>query len=163
MKLVDILSELVVTVELSAITREGAVKELVCLLADAGSIDPERVQVLTEAVLHRERLGSTAIGKGVAIPHSKVRLRSSCVAAFGRSSCGIEWHALDAKPVHLVLLMASSMETPHAHLRMLAHASRTLTQAEVQSGLLAAADANEIINVLAGLETETVASTPSMR
>jgi PTS system fructose-specific IIA component/PTS system nitrogen regulatory IIA component len=158
MRLADLLSELVISGELSATTREEAIEELVRLLADAGHVARDRARELSQAVLRRERLGSTAIGKGVAIPHSKTHLGSSCVAALGRSSRGIDWHALDGRPVHLALLLVGSAEAPNAHLRMLAHASRALTQTPVHDMLIAAKDRREILDVLAGLEPESAGS-----
>ncbi len=152
MKLTEVLTADVVKTDLAATTRDGAVRELVELLAHAGRIQPGDVEEVTQAILRREHLGSTAIGRGVAIPHSKAKAVTQFTAAFGRSAPGIEFAAIDNEPVHLVFLLTSPPDSQRAHLRALAHISRLLTKQDLRARILAAKDATEILEVIAEAE-----------
>ena len=149
MKLTDALNEDVVRMDLEATTRDEAIRELVELLAEKGYIRQGDVDPLAEAVLRREHLGSTAIGRGVAIPHAKAPSAEQFVAALGRSSKGIEFASVDGEPVHLVFLLASPPDSQRAHLKALAHISRLLAKQDLRAQILAAKDAREVLDIIA--------------
>ncbi len=149
MKLTDVLDEDTVTMELRARTREGAIGELVELLAAKGHIDPGDAGPLKEAVLRREHLSSTAVGQGVAIPHAKAATAKRLVAAFGRSTEGIAFGARDGEPVHLVFLLASLPDSQRAHLRALAHIARLVRKDDLRERMLAAKDPAEVLGIIA--------------
>ncbi len=152
MKLTEVLTDDVVKADLSAATRDEAVRELVELLAEKGRIGAGDVEELTRAILKREHMGSTAIGRGVAIPHGKSKAATSFTAALGRSISGIEFAAIDNEPVNLVFLLASPPDSQRAHLKALAHISRLLTKQDIRARILAAKDAKEILDVIAEAE-----------
>jgi fructose-specific phosphotransferase system IIA component len=147
MKLTDVLTEDLVEMDLKAASREEAIKELVQLFADKGKIRPTDVVPVSDAILQREQLGSTAIGRGVAIPHAKAPAAKEFMAAFGRSKDGIAFAAIDGEPVHLVFLLASPPDSQRAHLKALAHISRLLTKQDLRSRILSAKDAAEALSL----------------
>ncbi len=117
MKLSDIMVTDAIIPELQAKTREEAVTELVKALAAAGAIPKKSVDEVAKAVMAREAQATTGIGKGVALPHAKLKGIKKPLGTIGRSSEGIEFASLDAKPVFSVILLLSSPENPDEHLQ----------------------------------------------
>ena len=117
MKLSDIIVTDAVIPELEAKNRDDAIKELIQALADSGAIDQSDVEEYTKAVLSREKQATTGIGKGVALPHAKIKGIKKAVGTIGRSSEGIDFSALDYKPVYSTVLLLSSPDDPDEHLQ----------------------------------------------
>jgi mannitol/fructose-specific phosphotransferase system IIA component (Ntr-type) len=117
MKLSDIMVKDAIIPELKAKTRDEAISELIEALAAAGAIVKKSVPEVTKAVLAREAQATTGIGKGVALPHAKLKGVKKPVGTIGRSSEGIDFQALDAKPVYSVILLLSSPDNPDEHLQ----------------------------------------------
>ena len=117
MRLSDIIVMDAIVPELHAESREGAVEELVKALAGAGAIPKKSVEDVTKAVLGREAQATTGIGKGVALPHAKLKGIKKPLGAIGRSSEGIDFASLDAKPAFSVILLLSSPDNPDEHLQ----------------------------------------------
>ena len=149
MQLTDVLKPEVIKMELKARTRDEAIRELVELLAKAGGLRQGDVESMTAAILKRESLGSTAIGRGVAIPHAKAPTASEFVAALGRSTRGIEFASIDGKPVNLVFVLASPPDSQRAHLKALAHISRLVSKGDLCTRILAAKDEKDILAIIA--------------
>ena len=105
--------------ELVATTRVGAITELIALLHAAGEFAAGDVPSITDAVLRRETLGSTGIGRGIAIPHSRHAAAGKVVAAVALSRGGIPFDSIDEEPVHLLALIVSPQDQPALHLRAL--------------------------------------------
>jgi len=97
--------------------RDQAISELVEALAAAGAITKKNIPEITKAVLKRESQATTGIGKGVALPHAKLKGIKKPIGTIGRSSEGIDFSALDSKPVHSVILLLSSPDDPDEHLQ----------------------------------------------
>lgn len=154
MKLTDVLTADLVKMDLASATRDDCVKELVGLLAERGELPKERVETLVKAVLDREQLGSTSIGKGMAVPHARTPAAPEFLAAMGRSKGGIEFAAADGRPVHLVFLLASPPETHRAHLRVLAHISRLAKRQDLGTRILSAETPQEVLAALGEAEAE---------
>lgn len=93
-------------------------------LVRTGKVKERSAPDIVRALMDREDLGSTGIGKGVAVPHAKHESVSGLVGAFGRSSKGIEFAALDGQPVWLVFLLLSSKDSSGRHLEALARVAR---------------------------------------
>ena len=148
MRIGDALREDLIKTELEATTRDGAMRELVELLAGRGPLPDESVEPLYRAILEREKLGSTAIGRGVAIPHAKASCACEFMAALGRSTAGVDFAATDAEPVHIIFLLASAPDTQRAHLRALAGISRLLSKQDLRARILAAESAKEILEII---------------
>src|SRR5438093_2867925 len=96
MKILDFLSPSAVLTELSATTKKGVLEELVGLLAKEGKV--KNAQGTIDVLIEREKLGSTGIGQGIAIPHAKTEEALDVVAAFGLSRRGVQFDALDGEP-----------------------------------------------------------------
>lgn len=117
MKLSDIVVSNAIIPELQAKTRDDAITELVESLAAAGVIAKKSIKDVVKAVLTRESQATTGIGKGVALPHAKLKGIKKAVATIGRSSEGLDFSALDYKPVYSVILLLSSPDKPDEHLQ----------------------------------------------
>lgn len=131
---------------LSAETKEGVLDELAAKVSEQnpGLDRHEIVRILME----RERLGSTGIGDGIAIPHGKLKRIDKPVMVVGRSSIGVQFNSLDNRPVHLFFLLVAPENAVGVHLKMLARISRILKDPSVRRGLLEAADAETIHSVI---------------
>jgi nitrogen PTS system EIIA component len=117
MKLSDIMVTDAIVPELKAKTRDEAISELVEMMASAGAISKKSVKDVTKAILAREAQATTGIGKGVALPHAKLKGVKKPLATIGRSGEGIDFAALDSKPVYIVILLMSNPDNPDEHLQ----------------------------------------------
>ncbi len=109
MKLSDIVVADAIVPELVAETRDEAITEVIEALASAGAITRRNVAEAAKTVLAREAQATTGIGKGVALPHAKLKGIRKPIAAIGRSSKGIDFSSLDSKPVQSVILLLSTI------------------------------------------------------
>ncbi|MBI2193703.1 MAG: PTS sugar transporter subunit IIA [Planctomycetes bacterium] len=126
MELSDFLVETALVEEMAAKEKEPAIRELVLALNESGAIKAKEVESVVDALMKREELGSTGIGKGVAVPHARHPAIRKLVGAFGHSSQGIEFAALDGEPVHAIFLLISPSASTGQHLEALALISRML-------------------------------------
>lgn len=117
MKLSDIMVSEAVIPELKATSRNEAIQELIRSLADAEALTSEQAREAEKAVLAREGQATTGIGKGVALPHAKLKGIDMPIGTIGRSSDGIDFSALDSKPVYSVILLLSNPDNPDEHLQ----------------------------------------------
>lgn len=117
MKLTDIMVDQAIVPQLKATTRDGAISELVEALAEGGAIARKNVGEIIKAVIARESQATTGIGKGVALPHRKLKCVKHPVGTIGQSSDGIDFGALDSKPVYSVILLLSNVDNPDEHLQ----------------------------------------------
>ncbi len=147
MKLVDVLYEDAVFPSLKARDKESLLVEMVGYIKDkVPGLDGERA---LKALFDRERLGTTGIGHGVALPHGKLRDVKEIRVFFGRSAKGVDFKAIDGKPVHLVFLIIAPENSAAAHLKLLACISRILKSAELRERLMKAPDAKAIYRIIA--------------
>ena len=117
MKLSDIIVTDATIPDLDAATRDQAIEMLVTALADAGAISKRSVKDAVAAVLERENQATTGIGKGISLPHAKIKSVKKVVGTIGRSTKGIDFNALDSKPVYIVILLLSDPGNPDTHLQ----------------------------------------------
>ena len=117
MKLSDIIVTDAIIPELNATTRDEAIDELVTALGQAGAIAKGKVSAVIELIKAREAQATTGIGKGVSLPHAKLDSIKKPIGTIGRSSGGIDFAALDSKPVYTVILLLSSPDNPDEHLQ----------------------------------------------
>lgn len=117
MKLSDIIVANAVIPELQATDRDGAIQEAVASLAAAGVVPKTRAKDIVSAVIEREEQATTGIGKGVALPHAKLKCVKKVVATIARSSQGLDFAALDSKPVYSMILLLSNPDDPDEHLQ----------------------------------------------
>ncbi|MCW5889828.1 MAG: PTS sugar transporter subunit IIA [bacterium] len=146
MKIEDILPEELVVPELEARSKSEVLEEL------AGRVAAQYPELnrtrLVQALEDRERLNSTALGDGVAIPHGKLPGIRRVFAAFGRSRAGVDFQSLDGKPTHLFFLLVAPEDSAGAHLKALARISRLLKDQSFRERLLAAGDAAAIYQTI---------------
>jgi len=146
MKIIDILQEETIIAELNAIDKKGVLEELTGPVAQVSGVDQkEMVRVLLE----RERLGSTGIGEGIAIPHGKLKSLKSLLVSFGRSQKGVDFEAIDGKPAHLFFLLMAPENSTGEHLRMLASISRLLKDNSFRQRLMTAGGRRKLYTVIA--------------
>jgi PTS system nitrogen regulatory IIA component len=153
MKITEMLKKEHVLEELKAGSKREALAELAGVLAEGG------LQVDAEAMLHvlleRERLGSTGIGDGIAIPHGKLAGLEEMAVAFGRSRTGIDFEAMDGKPVHLFFLLLAPENSAGQHLKALAKISRMLRDADFRKTLIDAKSHEALVRIIAEKDDET--------
>ena len=101
-----------------------------------------------DVLLQREKLGSTGIGEGVAIPHGNVSDLQELVVAFGRSKKGIDFDAIDGKPVHLFFLLLAPESSTGQHLKALARISKMLKTPNFRKTLLEAKSRNDLYKAI---------------
>ena len=134
MKILDILPKESIVPDLRGKTKTEILDELASVVTTSRKdIEKER---LVEVLLDREKLGSTAIGEGIAIPHGKLMALGSVVAAFGRSREGVDFSSLDGGPTRLFFLLVAPEDSSGAHLKALARVSRLLRNKEFREKLL---------------------------
>ncbi|MCK5010790.1 MAG: PTS sugar transporter subunit IIA [Deltaproteobacteria bacterium] len=122
MKITDILDDKLVLADLNSKTKKNVLEELVSHLAQyADKVDKEE---LLKVLLEREKLGSTGINDGIAVPHGKLKNIDKLLAVFGRSREGVDFGALDNKPSHLFFLLVAPESSAGTHLKALARISR---------------------------------------
>jgi PTS system nitrogen regulatory IIA component len=110
---------------------------------------------LLKALLEREKLGSTGIGNGIAIPHGKLAGLSDIILVFARSTAGVPFEAIDGKPIHLIFLLVAPANSTGGHLKALARLSRLLKNDSFRKTLLTAATAQDILRAIADEDNQT--------
>ena len=126
MKFSDFVERQAVTAALKADTKEGVIREMVQSLLDAGTLEPSEHDGIVKAILKREELGSTGIGRGVAVPHTKHASVKKLVGAVAVSHEGVDFDSLDGEKVYLFFMLISPHDRPSDHLRALENVSRQL-------------------------------------
>jgi len=146
MKIEDILSQELVLPDLAARNKTDVLVELATAVSrQHAELDRER---LVHALEDRERLNSTALGDGVAIPHGKMSGIKRVFAAFARSRQGVDFHSLDGEPTHLFFLLVAPEDSAGAHLKALARISRLLKDQSFRSRLMQARDASALYDTI---------------
>ena len=147
MSLASILSAEQIIPEMKATQRWDAIVELIDLLVTQGKIQPDARDSILASLKQREETMSTGIGFGIAIPHCSSDRINDVVGAFGRSSQGIEFDALDNAPVKFVVLFIVPKNQFQTHLRTLASIAKFLNDRSVRDELGNAPDAESILRV----------------
>lgn len=147
MLLTDILTEQRVTTRLIADTKDAALYALAELFA---ADDPAlSAGAVHSVLLERERLASTGVGSGVAIPHGRIASIDQLRAAVAISPQGIPFEAIDSAPVRIIVGVLAPQHHTGDHLRVLARVSRLLRSVQVRESLLGAEDARAAFDVIA--------------
>jgi mannitol/fructose-specific phosphotransferase system IIA component (Ntr-type) len=126
MRMTDFVVRDAIIPEVTATTKEGVIREMVSVLGAAGYFKGADTEDIVKAVLKRELLGSTGIGRGVAIPHTKHASVDRLVGNVAVSRPGVSFDSLDGEPVHVFVLLISPQDRPGDHLRALENVSRSL-------------------------------------
>ena len=146
MKITEILKPDFIISELKATDKKGTLTELSCFLKEKGAI--ENQQALNNALMEREKLGSTGIGENVAIPHAKCDEIQHIITLFGRSKKGIEFESLDQKPVYVICLLLAPTNATGQHLKALARIARLMKSKKLREEILDAQDEKKIFSLL---------------
>ena len=146
MQLEEILTVERVVTPLDVSSKQDALAGMAQLFVSApGAPRPDEVlQVLSE----RERLASTGVGSGVAIPHGRVPRLEKLIAAVGVSPGGIPFDAIDGQPVHILVAVLAPQRHTGDHLKVLAQVSRLLRSDQMRQRLVEAPDAAQVLSLL---------------
>ena len=147
MKIAEFLREDLTLPQLAASEKGAALAELSGALARAHpSLDAAK---LTETLLEREKLGSTGIGEGVAIPPGKLAGVPGLLAAFGRSVKGVDFQSIDGKPTQLIFVLFAPENSAGIHLKALARISRLFRSPAFRKSILEAGTAKQVYQLIA--------------
>lgn len=126
MRMSDFVVKEAIIPDLKATTKEGVIREMVESLREAGRFKDTDTEDIIKAILKREMLGSTGIGRGVAIPHTKHSSVDKLVGTVAISHQGVNFDSLDGEPVYVFVLLTSPQDRLAEHLRALENVSRSL-------------------------------------
>ena len=145
MKVADLLKDGFIIAELNGTGKEEVINELIELFKDDPRVnDLDKVR---EAVLEREKIMSTGVGKGFAIPHGKTNHVNEILGAFGKTTKPIDYQSLDQQPVHLVFLLVGKDNLVSTHIKLLSRISRMMNKDEFRNSLIKAKSNEEILEL----------------
>lgn len=153
MQIINLVKKEYIINALEATTKKGVLAEFAAALAGRTGISPERVCTILE---EREKLGTTGIGDGVAIPHGKLEEIRDTVVFFGKSEAGVPFNSMDGKPVHLFFILVAPENTNGKHLKVLARISRMLKDEKFRSDLLKAGTVDSLYNIIQSKDKEDI-------
>ena len=146
MKISELINEDLIIAELNGKSKKQILEELVNLLAaQKQGIDSDE---LLKVLIEREKLGSTGIGSGIAIPHGKLNGLDDIVLVLGKSKEGIDFDSIDGKPVSLIFLLVAPANSAGVHLKALARLSRLLKNSSFRQDLLDAPNAKCLYDII---------------
>ncbi len=150
MKLSKFSSEELFTFELKNTDKDGVIRELVDLASKSNLVKDK--EELYRDVVERENLVTTGVGYGVAFPHAKTRATRGIVIAFGRSDDGVDFDAMDKRPVNLFFLIAAPEDAIGAHLNVMARLSFIMKSEENREKLMDVKSPGELLQLIDTVE-----------
>jgi mannitol/fructose-specific phosphotransferase system IIA component (Ntr-type) len=144
--------------ELEAKTKEAALKELLAAAQATGAVPAAAVKALQKRLGDREAIGSTGLGNGVAVPHVKGDQVDRATLVLGRCRKGLEWQAIDGRPVQVLFLLVSPSDEPEVHLQCLRWIAGLARNADFRRFLLDAADPAAMRELLRELSNKGASS-----
>jgi fructose-specific phosphotransferase system IIA component len=150
MKLSKFCEEDLISFDLKGKTKEQIISELVDLTSRSKLVKDR--QDLHKAVVEREKLVTTGVGYGVAFPHAKTKAVKGIVVAFGRSKVGVDFEAMDKKPVYLFYLIAAPEDAIGAHLNVMARLSYIMKNDKIRERLMTIHSPKELLEILDSVE-----------
>ena len=148
MKIMDFLSKKAIGADIKSTKKEDVIRELVDLLIASEEIDKKYRNKLIEQLMAREALGSTAIGQGVGIPHTKSECVNKLIAVFGLSQAGVDFDSLDGEKVYIFFLLIAPIDSAGPHLKALARISRLLKDKYFRDSLKECKNEKSILKVI---------------
>ena len=145
MKLYDYIRPEFMNLDLQSRDKKAVIEELALPLAKYAEMERDE---LVKVLLERERLGSTGIGSGIAIPHGKVKGLDKLMIGFGLSSKGVSFEALDNRPAFLFFVIVTPEDSTGDHLKVLAKISRLLRKGNVREQLMKSSKTEDIIKLI---------------
>jgi PTS system nitrogen regulatory IIA component len=147
MKIIDLLKPDYILETLKSDKKRDVLLELLApFLKHYPNLDAESA---LSVLMEREKLGSTGIGEGIAIPHGKLPGLDDLVVCFGKSKAGIDFNAMDGKPVYLFFLLLAPENSAGQHLKTLAKISRMLKDGRFRTKLIEAKSGDDIFRMIA--------------
>lgn len=146
MRISEILNKDLLIPNLQSTNKKGVLEELAAALVGQHKLGD--LDQVVEVLLDREKLGSTGIGDGIAIPHGKVKDLKGVVASFGRSRDGIDFESIDQKPAHLFFLLVAPENSAGVHLKALARISRLLKDPSFREKLMGAETKEDLFRII---------------
>ena len=145
MKISDILDETLVKTQLPGNSKDEIISHMIDIVTTSKKVlNREKVQ---EAIFEREKIMSTGVGNGFAIPHGKTDAVSDIVAAFAVTAEPIDYQSLDEQPVRLVFLLVGKDSMVGPHIKLLSRISRLMNKEEFRKKLLAAASPKDVLDI----------------
>ena len=152
MNLTEIIEENNIIPELKAKDKKGVLEELAAVISrHEPSIDKG---ALVKVLVERERLGSTGIGDGVAIPHGKMNGVSHPIISFGRSRQGLDFDSMDGQPAHLFFLLIAPEDSSSVHLQVLAKIAKILKNRDFRKKLMEPGTKKELYQTIVQTDEE---------
>lgn len=146
MQLVDVLKENMIFLNFEASNKEEAIEKFINSLEKTGTI--KEPNALKDALLEREKLGTTGVGNGIAMPHARSSAIKDLTVAFFRSEKGIDFKSMDSEPVHLVFLLLAPVTAGGPYLKLLAKISRLLRGDDFRTALMEAKDVAAVLQII---------------
>ncbi len=145
--------------DLSAVSKKQLLQELAQLAVNCGVDCSTKLHArdIVSAVMERERLGSTGVGYGVAIPHARLEGITHVQAVFARLETPLDYESIDERPVDLVVLLLAPIDAGGDHLKALAQVSRMLRKEDMRARLRNAPDAESLFVLLSEKKSEEAA------
>jgi fructose PTS system EIIBC or EIIC component len=145
MKITDILNEKVIVTKLPGTTKSEILNAMIELAATSDRvIDKEKMR---SAILEREKIMSTGVGSGFAIPHGKTDAVQDIVAAFAITEQPIDYQSLDDQPVRIIFLLVGKDNSVGPHIKLLSRISRLMNKEEFRKKLIDAESSSEILQI----------------
>ncbi len=151
MKLIDLLTPEFIKLPLKGRSKVDVIKELIDVIAEQGLVDDKEKAL--QAVLDREKIMTTGVGHGVAIPHCKYKC-SRFAIALGIHPEGVDFESLDKQPAHIVFLLIGPEDDPGTHVRLLSRISRIIMKEDVRSRILQSHSPQEVYEILKAEESK---------
>ena len=145
MRISDILDETLVKTQLEGNSKDEIISQMIDLVSTSKKVlNRDKVK---EAIFEREKIMSTGVGNGFAIPHGKTDAVSDIVAAFAVTAEPIDYQSLDEQPVRLVFLLVGKDSMVGPHIKLLSRISRLMNKEEFRKKLLGAASPKEVLDI----------------
>ena len=151
MRIIDYMRDTLIFLDVDARDKQEAIQKTIDMMQANGAISGG--DKFYQAVMEREALGSTAIGKGLALPHARTQYVDEITIALTRLKTGIEFDATDGEPVELIFLLGTPIKVVGEYLSVLAKLSKIVKDEKTRKKILKAKSAVEIKNIFIEAET----------
>lgn len=148
MKITEFIVPEAVLPQLVADSKESAIRQMLTSLREAGKVRESDEEAIVAAILKREELGSTGIGRGVAVPHTKHPSVESIIATVALCHAGLDFDSLDGEDVYILFLLVSPPDRPGDHLRGLETITRYLKKDDFCNFLRQASTREQVMELL---------------